>query len=60
MLSESCDSYKVERDRMCEEKEDLLAKLDQLKKKIETLQVRLPHTPPHVVSGQVDPFIFIY
>ena len=46
MLSEKCDSYKVDRDRMCEEKESLLAKLDQLKKKIETLEVRLPHTPP--------------
>ena len=46
MLSERCDSYKVERDRMCEEKEDLLTKLDQLKKKIETLEVRLSHTPP--------------
>ena len=61
MLSERCDSYKVERDRMCEEKENLLAKLEQLKKKIETLEVRLPHIPSHiVVSGQVDPYIFIY
>ena len=61
MLSEKCDTYKVERDRMCEEKENLLAKLDQLKKKIETLEVRLLHIPSHiVVSGRVDPYIFIY
>ena len=46
LLSERCDSYEVERDRMHEEKENLLTKLDQLKKKIETLEVRLPHTPP--------------
>ena len=51
LLSEKCDSYKVERDRVCEEKEDLLAKLDKINKKIESLEVRLPHTPPHVMSG---------
>ena len=54
MLSEKCDSYEVERDRMCKEKENLLAKLDQLNKKIETLEVSLLYTPPHDVSGQVD------